>query len=177
MIVVNKHTGEIQSFIGSSRPNFYGYNRALQARRSIGSLSKIITYLTILSEPKEYHFNTWASDCPIFIKLNKNKYWIPKNNNHHFIGKVMLIDALINSMNIPILNLILDVSLKNIIQNRCNLGIEKSKIPFLPSTSLGAINLTPIEVAQVFQVIADNEKKALLSSVNAVVFNTGKVLY
>lgn len=177
MIVLDRFTGEVQALIGSSKPEFHGYNRALQARRSIGSLSKVVTYLTALSESNKYHLNTWISNYPISIKLDNGKYWMPKNNNNHYSGQVMLADALINSINVPSVNLSMDIGLKNIVDSWLKFGISREKISFFPSISLGAINLTPIEIAQIFQVIASGGNKSLLSSVRTVISNNGKVLY
>ncbi|WAI03391.1 penicillin-binding protein 1B [Buchnera aphidicola] len=177
MIVLDRFTGEIQALIGSASPKFDGYNRALKARRSIGSLSKPITYLTALSEPNKYHLNTWISDTPISIKLDNGEYWIPKNNNYHFSGKVMLLDALIHSINIPTVNLSLDLGFKKLVNTWLHLGVSKNQLTPFPSISLGAINLTPIEIAQVFQIIGSGGYKSLLSSVRSVVSDDGKILY
>lgn len=176
-IVIDKFTGEIQALIGSSIPKFSGYNRVLNARRGIGSLSKLITYLTALSQPDKYHLNTWISDLPISIKLDNGEYWTPKNNNFHFSGKVMLLDALIHSINIPTINLSMDMGFEKLVDNWVRLGIKRNQITSFPSISLGAINLTPIEIAQVFQIIANNGYKKSLSSVKSVTFDDKKIFY
>lgn len=177
MIVIDRFTGEVQALIGSSKPEFNGYNRALKARRSIGSLSKPITYLTALSQPNKYRLNTWISNRPISIKLDNGKYWKPKNNSVSFSGKVMLLDALINSINVPTVNLSIELGLKKIVDSWLNLGVSKNQINIFPSISLGAINLTPFEIAQVFQTIANSGCKSLLSSVRSIISDDGKVLY
>ncbi|WP_261979507.1 penicillin-binding protein 1B [Buchnera aphidicola] len=177
MIVVDKFNGEINAIIGSSYPKFHGYNRALQARRSIGSLSKPVTYLKALSNPKKYHLNTWIPDYPIAIKLKNGKYWIPKNNNSQFNGQVTLLEALTNSINIPIVNLSIDIGLNSLIKHWDHLGISRKYLMSLPSISLGSINLTPIEVAQIFQIISNKGYKSLLSSVRFIVSDDGKTLY
>lgn len=177
MIVIDKFTGEVQALIGSANPKFNGYNRALNARRSIGSLSKPITYLTALLEPDKYNLNTWIANQPISVKLDNGKYWTPNNNNYHFSRKVMLLDALADSINIPTVNLSLNIGLKKLVDSWLHLGISKKHITPFPSISLGAINLTPMEIGQVFQIIANGGYKSSLSSVRSVLSDNGKILY
>ena len=53
-LVIDFQNAEIKAMIGSSRPNSFGFNRALNAVRPIGSLIKPFVYLTALSQYKRY---------------------------------------------------------------------------------------------------------------------------
>ncbi|XBC44622.1 MAG: bifunctional glycosyl transferase/transpeptidase [Buchnera aphidicola (Schlechtendalia peitan)] len=177
MIVIDKFSGEIQSVLGSSDSGILGYNRAIKARRSIGSLSKPITYLAALSKPEKFNLNTWISDEPISIKLKNGTIWKPKNDNFKFTKKVMLIDALTYSINIPTVNLSFKIGLEQLVNTWVQLGLKHDQVFAIPSMSLGSINLTPMEVAKVFQVIASGGNKSNLSAIRAVMTNRGDILY
>ncbi|XBC42462.1 MAG: penicillin-binding protein 1B [Buchnera aphidicola (Meitanaphis elongallis)] len=177
MVIIDRINGEIQGVLGSSNPKILGYNRAIQARRSIGSLSKPITYLTALSQPEKFNLSTWISDQPIAIKLKNGKLWKPQNNNFKFSKKVMLIDALINSINIPTVHLGMRLGLGQLVKTWIKLGLSCEQILAIPAMSLGSINLTPMEVAKVFQVIASGGNRSRLFAIQSIMSNEGVTIY
>lgn len=177
MVVVDRNTGEVRAMVGGAEPQFAGYNRAMQARRSIGSLAKPATYLTALSQPNQYRLNTWIADAPISLRQPNGQVWSPQNDDKQFSGQVMLVDALTRSMNVPTVNLGMSLGLPAIVDTWQKLGVSKDQLHPVPAMILGALNLTPIEVAQAFQTIASGGNRAPLSALRSVIAEDGSVLY
>ncbi|HDS5358461.1 TPA: bifunctional glycosyl transferase/transpeptidase [Enterobacter roggenkampii] len=177
MVVVDRNSGEVRAMVGGAEPQFAGYNRAMQARRSIGSLAKPATYLTALSQPNQYRLNTWIADAPISLPQPNGQVWSPQNDDKQFSGQVMLVDALTRSMNVPTVNLGMSLGLPAIVDTWQKLGVAKDQLHPVPAMILGALNLTPIEVAQAFQTIASGGNRAPLSALRSVIAEDGSVLY
>lgn len=89
----------------------------------------------------------------------------------------MLVDALTRSMNVPTVNLGMALGLPAVTDTWLKLGAPKDQLNPVPAMLLGALNLTPIEVAQAFQTIASGGNRAPLSALRSVIAEDGTVLY
>ncbi|MEK9498765.1 bifunctional glycosyl transferase/transpeptidase [Photorhabdus sp. P32] len=177
MVIVDRISGEIRAMVGGSQPQYAGFNRAMMARRSIGSLAKPSTYLAALSEPDQYRLNNWLADEPLVVKLPNSKAWEPRNYDRRFRGRVMLIDALANSLNIPTVNLGLAVGLDHVSNTLIRLGVPEEVIHQVPAMLLGSLSLTPLEAAQEYQTMASGGNRATLSALRSVITEDGTVIY
>jgi penicillin-binding protein 1B len=174
VIVTTPQTGEVVALVGGRRSGFDGFNRALDARRPIGSLAKPVVYLAAL-ETGRYTPASVIEDAPVDMKLPNGDRWRPDNFDKQLHGEVTLVRALTQSLNLATVNLGLDVGLGRVASTFEQLGLSEPP-PELPSMLLGATNLSPIDVAQVYNTIANGGFRAPLRAVRAVVAEDGESL-
>ncbi|MGF1713624.1 penicillin-binding protein 1B [Photobacterium chitinilyticum] len=177
IVAVDRQSGEVRAMVGGSRPGYAGFNRALDGSRQIGSLVKPAVYLAALRKPGQYTLATTIDDKPIMLKGSRGTAWKPRNYDRKFRGEVPLYYALAKSLNVPTVNLGLQVGLEPVINTMVQLGVDRNEIPKLPSILLGAFTLTPFEVTQMYQTVTSGGRKAELTALRAVVDQQGSMLY
>ncbi|MHB8471556.1 MAG: penicillin-binding protein 1B [Gammaproteobacteria bacterium] len=174
-VVTSIEGGEIVALVGGRDPRFTGFNRALDAQRQIGSLVKPAIYLTALAQPNRYTLASTLDDSPLSIKIPGQGYWTPQDYDRQYHGRVLLVTALAHSYNIPTVRLGLDVGVPQVVDTLHRLGIE-GDLPVYPSLLLGAINLTPFAVAQMYQTLAAGGFRTPLRAIRDVLTVDGKPL-
>ena len=177
MVIVDRQSGEIRAMIGGSRTRFDGFNRAINAKRPIGSLVKPAIYLSALETPNKFSLATTLDDKAISLKGSKGTTWAPRNFDRKFRGQVPLYYALSRSLNVPTVNLGLMVGLNKVTDTLVKLGVDAQEINQVPSMLLGSINLSPYQVAQMYQTLGNSGKRSKLTALKAVVDNEGTLLY
>ncbi|MTI13616.1 penicillin-binding protein 1B [Sansalvadorimonas verongulae] len=167
MVVTSSRTGEVQAIVGGRDAGYAGFNRALDARRPIGSLIKPAVYLTALSQPSHYTLATKISDAPITVTARNGQEWSPRNYDKRSHGDVPLYLALAKSYNQSTARLGMDVGLPAVVNTLKAMGMSRSITPY-PSLLLGALELSPIEVAAMYQTLASGGDRLPLRSIDAV---------
>ena len=174
VIVTAPQSGDVTAMVGGRRVGFDGFNRALDARRSIGSLVKPVVYLAAL-ETGRYNATSIIQDAPIEVKLADGQTWKPQNIYKDFNGPVPMVRALAQSLNLATVNLGLDVGLAKVADEFQKLGLEQPP-PQHPSLLLGSIDLAPVDVAQLYNSLANGGFRTPLRAVRAIVDAQGKPL-
>lgn len=177
MIVADYRNGEIKAIVGGLQTNYAGFNRALNARRQIGSLVKPSIYLTALTEPSEFRLNTPIQNQPITIRTKGSPPWQPRNYDRRYSGSVMLMDALARSLNIPTVNIGMKVGLSKVIETQKAMGWDKVKIPKVPAMLLGSYSISPYEVTKLFQTIANQGANIPLATIDSITNQQGELIY
>jgi penicillin-binding protein 1B len=153
MVVSSVGSGEILALIGDKNPRFTGFNRALDAHRQIGSLMKPFVFLTALEQPQHYHLGTPINDDPVNIKGGDGKIWEPKNSDNISHGSLPLYQVLARSYNQATARLGMTLSLKSVAKTIKAAGYQ-GELALVPSMLLGAVDMSPIEVAGIYHTLA-----------------------
>jgi penicillin-binding protein 1B len=174
MVISDRKRAELRAIVSGRDVKFSGFNRALDADRPIGSLVKPAVYLTALEAG--YALDTKINDKEIVLKNSTGQRWKPKNYDRKFRGQVTLEQALYKSLNVPTVNLGMQVGLTNVINSLYKLGV-KEKIKAYPSLVLGSVSLSPFEVAQMYQPITMQGKYKSLQMIRTIASADGLLLY
>jgi penicillin-binding protein 1B len=173
VVVTNVQNGEVQAVVGGRDARFEGFNRALDAQRPVGSLLKPVIYLTALMRPERYTLVTPLDDSPLVWKERGTPDWQPKNYDETFHGQVPLRLALVHSYNVASARLGLDLGLNEVLNNARRLGVERELPPHAASL-LGAVELSPLEVTQMYQTLASGGFRTPLRAIREVLTGSGQ---
>jgi penicillin-binding protein 1B len=175
VVVTDPQSGEVQALVGGRDVRFRGYNRALDAARPVGSVLKPVIYLTALAEPTRYTLVTPIDDGPFVWKSKGAPDWEPANYDKEFHGIVPLRTALAHSYNAAAARLGTELGVERVLENVKKLGVEREMKPFA-SALLGAVELSPLEVAQMYQTIATGGFRSPLRAIREVTTQDGNPL-
>src|SRR5690606_39775512 len=99
VVLTAVHDCEVLAVVGSREPRVHGFNRAVEARRPVGSLLKPFVYLLALASPRDWSLATWVDDSPVTVTLDNGQRWSPDNSDGRSHGTVRMTDALARPFN------------------------------------------------------------------------------
>lgn len=175
LVVTGVDDAEVQALIGGRRPDAPGFNRALDARRAIGSLVKPFVFLVALAQPQRYSLASLIDDVPINLAQRDGSRWTPTNDDGLVHGTVNLVDTLTHSWNLATIDLGMRVGVDKVRGLLQSFGLEREINPN-PSLLLGAVELSPLDVTQLYQYFAADGRAMPLRAVRGVVDASGKTL-
>ena len=175
LVLAGNQGGEVLALVGGRGSDVQGFNRALDARRPIGSLVKPAVYLTALTQSDRFHLMSLLEDTELTLRSRGGQVWQPRNYDELEHGHVFLHEALAHSYNLATVRLGMELGLRSVIGTLEALGIEREVAP-LPALLLGAISLTPFEVAQMYQTIASGGFRTPLRAIREVLTIDGEPL-
>lgn len=174
-LVASIGNGEILAMIGDRNPQFPGFNRAIDAKRPIGSLIKPAIYLSALAQPEKYHLSSLLNDQAFKLEFEDGQVWQPQNFDQKEHGHVMLSDALMNSYNLSTARLGLELGIDKVHDTLKKLGYSGRLNPY-PSLFLGSQSMSPMDVTQMYLTIANQGFNVPLRVIREVNTATGELI-
>lgn len=174
-IISSIETGEVLAMVGGRDNRLGGFNRALDARRPVGSLIKPVIYLTALAQPERYNVLTTLKDEPVRLRQKDGTMWMPDNYDGEIHGDVPLHLALEKSFNLATVRLGMEIGIAAFRETLEKFGITEH-VPGYPSVYLGAIEFSPLQVTQIYQTLASNGFHIPLRTIREVLDKNGNPL-
>ncbi|HEY9861706.1 MAG TPA: penicillin-binding protein 1A [Candidatus Obscuribacterales bacterium] len=153
LVAVDPRTHFVKAMVGGVDYKQSQYNRAVQALRQPGSAFKPFVYYAALASGK-YGPDSTVYDSPVSYP-DGYEYYSPQNYDGTFAGAMSIRRALEMSRNIPAVKLGQEIGLNKVIEICRTLGIKSPMEPVV-SLPLGAVDLTPLEMAGSYATFANN---------------------
>lgn len=166
-VFTTTETAEVLAVVGGRDPTMDGFNRALSAKRPIGSLVKPAVVAAALAGPEGFTLASRVNDEQVTVTLEDGREWTPKNYSEEYWGQIPLYDILIRSLNAATVDLGMTIGVPSVIAQLRQLGLEQDPEPY-PSLLLGALELSPLEVAGLYQPISAGGYQRELSAIREV---------
>ncbi|MBK1855514.1 penicillin-binding protein [Verrucomicrobiaceae bacterium 5K15] len=154
-VVIENRSGAVLSVVGGRDADESKYNRAIQAKRQIGSVFKPFVYLTAFNHGMLPQ--TWVRDSRIQPGEidGMSGTWNLHNSDGKFGTYITAEDALVRSRNTSSARVGNFAGLKNVNQTAIDVGFIDG-IPMTPSSFLGSWEATPWQVASAYTVFPNN---------------------
>lgn len=174
VVVVEPSTGNVLAMVGGRKSDRHGFNRAYDARRPVGSSLKPFYYLMALTNPSRWNVASLLNDSPISLKLPNGKLWTPHNDDDKSHGMVPMVEALAKSYNLASVHLGLELGVKRVAAFLRSFGLKD--VEANPSLLLGAVDMSPFQLAQLYEFFADDGHALPLLTLRGVLDSGGHVI-
>ncbi len=165
LISADPVTGGILAYVGGRNYARSQFDRVTQARRQAGSAFKPIVYAAAFTDRRASP-STFLEDAPLVVRQT-GQTWSPRNSDGKFRGWVTSRVALEQSLNVPTARLALDVGLDRVVDTARRMGVTGPLDPF-PALALGAMEVSPLEMATVYATLAAGGRRPQLHALAAV---------
>ena len=171
LIALQPKTGELYALVGGRDYGESSFNRALKGRCQPGSAIEPFIYLAALNRLR---LSDWVFDLPAPYELN-GVSWTPRNFDGRYRGKVALREAVEQSLKAASVKVAVQTGQNEIIGTLGRFGINPRQEDLLP-VALGSFELSPIELARAYAVLANDGQEPFFLSLKEIVSENGDIL-
>jgi penicillin-binding protein 1A len=147
-VALDPFTGHVKALVGGRDFEQSKFDRARQAHRQAGSSFKPFVYTAAIASGVPA--SRVIVDGPVVLPQLDGTDWRPANYTNEFLGPITIREALYRSINMVAIKLAWEeVGIETVRQTARRMGISTEIEPF-PSTSIGAVEVIPIEMAEAY---------------------------
>ncbi|MDR0774493.1 MAG: penicillin-binding protein 1A [Rickettsia sp.] len=175
IIVMNPITGQVLASVGGYDFTVSKFDRATQALRQPGSLSKTFVYLAALENAIQP--NRIFEDGSVEIPQGPGMpVWRPKNYKGNFLGSITMRIGLEKSRNLVTVRVAQAIGLSKVAEIIKRFGINNEPKRFY-SMVLGSLETTLEKMTNAYAIIANSGKKVTPHFVELIKDRNGKIIY
>ncbi|RUS97040.1 penicillin-binding protein [Dulcicalothrix desertica PCC 7102] len=173
LVAVDPRTHFIKALVGGVDAKTSEFNRATQALRQPGSSFKPFVYYAAFATGK-YAPSSTVVDSPVSYR-DGDGWYFPRNYDGGFAGAMSIRTALAQSRNIPVIKLGKAIGMNKVVETSRTLGIMSPMEP-VTSLPLGAIGVTPLEMASAYATFANYGWQSPSTVIMRVTDSSGNVM-
>lgn len=176
-IAMDPHTGAVKAWVGDVDFHYWQYDK-VTAKRQPGSTFKLFVYTEALRQgmcscdTRVDSAVTWMTE-----EEGEMKLWAPQNASGVFSNEPMTLKtALARSVNSVAVQVAKEVTPEKVVETAHLMGVESPVRP-IPSICLGTEDVSLVELATAYSVIADGGMLHAPILVTRIEDKSGKVIY
>jgi len=179
LVALEPRSGAILAYVGGRSWGESQFDRVAQARRQPGSAFKPVVLLAALARgaggAPAFTLASLLADEPLEVDTPQGA-WRPANYEKEFRGPITLRRALEDSVNVPFVRVTLALGPEAIVETARRMGIESPLEP-VPSLALGAGEVSPLELARAYALLANGGERVAVRSAFHVLDLDGRPLH
>ena len=174
-VMINPESGGVIALVGGRNYNKSEFNRAINAKRQVGSIMKPFLYYNALENG--FTASTSFLSQETTFSLGTNNTYAPKNYNNVYPNKAISMAAAISfSDNIYAIKTHLFLGSENLVTTAKRVGI-KTPLNNIVSLPLGTVELTPLEITSAYSTLASLGVKNEPYFIEKITDIKGNILY
>jgi penicillin-binding protein 1A len=174
LLAIDNRTGQIRAMVGGFSFARSKFNRAVQARRQVGSLFKPFVYTAAID--RGFTPVSMLADEPVSYEAGPNQPpYRPLNYDRKFEGPVTLRHAIEDSRNIPAVKTMAELGPDQVVAYARRFGFQGEYPPYL-SVALGAAEATLVEMTSAYSAFANQGVRMAPYAVVSIADREGNVL-
>lgn len=178
-VAIEPESGHVKAWVGGINHRYFKYDHVnINARRQVGSTFKPIVYATAVDINKFTPCTVFPRERVVF-EQEGSEPWSPRNSDGTEGGETTMAKGLAFSDNLitaQIMKTLGDDAPKTVIKFAERVGIQKNRIPAVPSICLGTMELSPYEMASAYTAFVNKGLWVKPSFITRIEDKNGNVL-